>query len=131
MDECASLPSKVLVPDFHYTYGHDSYNFAVFTQSPPLRFSFGQEPDFLYTVRRGFHSYPVEVAPETRQCHDIVRHIHLGVKPCEPIRECIHCGACSLLQSTARSTLTISWEKRFVKSCMCGGHWKLRTREGR
>nr|KAG5706321.1 hypothetical protein BaRGS_026103 [Batillaria attramentaria] len=51
VDECASLPSKVLVPDFHYSYGHDSCSFAVFTQPPPLRFVFGNEPEFLLSLR--------------------------------------------------------------------------------
>jgi hypothetical protein len=126
LDECASLPSKMLVPDFHFSYGHDSYNFAVFSQPPQLRFTFGgSEPDFLYSVRKGYLEYPSEIAPDTRQKHDVVRHIQLGTSPRSPIRECIRCGACSLLQSATNSVLLKSWEKRFVAGCLCGGHWKL------
>lgn len=127
VDECASLPSKVLVPDFHYSYGHDSCSFAIFMQPPALRFTFGTEPEFLYAVRKSYLVYPSEVAPDTRQKHDIVRHIQLGVVPSRPLRECIRCGACSLLHSTTTSVLLRSWEKRFVVGCLCGGHWKLRT----
>ncbi|PVD34380.1 hypothetical protein C0Q70_05652 [Pomacea canaliculata] len=125
VDECASLPSKVLIPDFHFSYGRDSCSFAVFTQPPPLRFSFGKEPDYLYAIRKTFHVYPAETAPDTKQCHDIVRHIHLGITPCEPVRECIRCGAFSLLRTMARSTLLESWEKRFIRNCVCGARWKL------
>ncbi|KAL8606232.1 hypothetical protein ACOMHN_012864 [Nucella lapillus] len=125
VDECASLPSKVLVPDFHNSYGHDSCSFAIFTQLPALRFTFGTDPSFLYTQQKTYLTYPTEVAPNAGQRHDIVRHIQLGVTPSRAVRECIRCGACSLLQSTTTSVLLKSWEKRFVVECLCGGHWKL------
>ena len=125
LDDCSSLPSKVLVPDFHFSYGHDSCSFAVLTQPPQLRFTFGSEPEFLYTVRKGYVEYPSEVAPDSGQKHDVVRHIQLGVSTSRPTRECIRCGACSLLHSTTQSVLLKSWEKRFVAGCLCGGHWKL------
>ncbi|XP_071087064.1 mediator of RNA polymerase II transcription subunit 16-like isoform X1 [Haliotis cracherodii] len=126
MDECCHLPSKVIIPNMKQSFGEENYSFAIFSQQFPLSFFVGHEPDYLYNLKQS-RLYTTDVAMETRQHHDAVRHIHLGANPSGKVRECCRCSAMSLVHSTAKSLILKSWEQRFVKMCVCGGHWKMKS----
>ncbi|XP_050416380.1 mediator of RNA polymerase II transcription subunit 16 [Patella vulgata] len=124
-DECLLLPNQVLIPDIKQSFGGENYSYSVFSQQLPLFLSTGEEPDFLFTLQQTRALYIPESTVESRQKYDIVRQIHLGIKPSGPVRECCRCGSSSLLNAPANSSILKSWEQRFVKTCICGGHWKV------
>ncbi|XP_041359311.1 mediator of RNA polymerase II transcription subunit 16-like isoform X2 [Gigantopelta aegis] len=125
MDECCELPNKLSVPNMKQSYGEENCSYAIFGQDFPQMFSLGVEPDFLSETKRERCMYMPDGIVETTQKHDAIRHIHLGSRSLNGVRECCRCGALSLANMTAKTTTMKSWEQRFVKTCMCGGLWKL------
>ncbi|ESO93932.1 hypothetical protein LOTGIDRAFT_209457 [Lottia gigantea] len=124
-DECLLLPNQVLIPDIKQSFGAENYSYSIFTQQLPLSLKTRDEPEFLFTLQQSRLLYIPESTVESRQRYDIVRQIHLGLKPSGPVRECCRCGSFSLLNTPTNSAILKSWEQRFVKNCICGGHWKL------
>ncbi|KAL3879120.1 hypothetical protein ACJMK2_031431 [Sinanodonta woodiana] len=123
-DECCVLPSKVLIPSLNQSFCMDRNGFSIFTQQFPLSFTFGEEPDYLYQGRQSLYRFMPESPLARSQQHDIVRQIHLGVRPSETTRQCSRCGCQSLLRNIAKSDTMKAWEQRWAKHCLCGGHWK-------
>lgn len=125
-DECAVLPSKLLIPSINQSFHMDCNGFMVFTQQLPLMFKSGDTPDFILQRSKSKpHKFVTDTPINNNQKHDIVRQIHLGTRPSESMRQCCRCGCYSLLKSTANSQIMKAWEQRWVKQCLCGGHWKL------
>ena len=125
-DECAVLPSKLLIPSINQSFHMNCNGFSMFTQQLPLMFKGGDTPDFI--LQRGkskSHKIVTDTSTNNNQKHDVVRQIHLGTKPSESMRQCCRCGCYSLLKSTAKSQIMKAWEQRWAKQCLCGGHWKL------
>ena len=125
-DECAVLPSKLLIPSINQSFHMNCNGFSVFTQQLPLLFKGGETPDFI--LQRGKSRTPKFVTDthiNSYQKHDVIRQVHLGTKMSESMRQCCRCGCFSLLKSTANSQIMRAWEQRWAKQCLCGGHWKL------
>lgn len=127
LDDCCSLPSEMLVPNYKKTYGEKMNCYLAFSQPFPINYQFGVEPDFLFSPRYSSRMFPLDLCLDADQKYDCVRQIQLGVHPREPLRECVRCHSLSLKRkpSTTKSSLLRAWELRFVKACLCGGHWKL------
>ncbi|RUS82623.1 hypothetical protein EGW08_009616 [Elysia chlorotica] len=130
MDECCSLHSKVLIPNYKKSFGEEMNCYLAFSQPFPINYQFGVEPHFLLSGSSSHHHhhrpFPQDLCLDADQKYDCVRQIQLGVRPREPLRECVRCKALSLRRkpSATKSALLRAWELRFVKSCLCGGHWK-------
>ncbi|KAK6975326.1 mediator of RNA polymerase II transcription subunit 16-like isoform X1 [Biomphalaria glabrata] len=129
VDECCNLPSEILLPNYKKTFGEEMNCYLAFSQPFPINYQFGEEPDFLFNPRYSSRIYPLDLCLDADQKYDCVRQIQLGVNPKEPLRECVRCHSLSLRRkvSATKSSLLKAWELRFVKSCLCGGHWKLKT----
>ncbi|CAG5123124.1 unnamed protein product [Candidula unifasciata] len=127
LDECCSIPSKMLLPNYKKTYGEEMNCYLAFSQPFPINYQFGVEPDFLFNPRYSHRMFPFDLCLHAEQKYDCVRQTQLGVCPKEPLRECVRCCSLSLRRkpSATKSPLLRAWELRFVKSCLCGGHWKL------
>ena len=125
-DECAVLPSMLLIPSINQSFHKDCNGFTVFTQQLPLLFRGGESPDFIQQRNKSrSHKFIIDSPVSNNQKHDIVRQIHLGTRASENMRQCCRCGCYSLLKSMAKSQIMKSWEQRWAKQCLCGGHWKL------
>ena len=129
LEECCNLPSKMLLPNYRKSFGEEMNCYLTFTQSYTHTYQFGIEPDFLYNSGFPHRMYPLDLCLDANQKYDCVRHTQLGIHPREPVRECVRCRCLSLRRSPAltKSPLLRAWELRFVKWCLCGGHWKLRN----
>jgi len=112
-----SLPSKVLIPSLNQSFCIDRNGFPMFTQQFPLSFTFGEEPDYLYQGRQSLYRFMPESPLARSQQHDIVRQIHLGVRPSETTRQCSRCSYQSLLRNIAKSDTMKAWEQRWAKHC--------------
>lgn len=122
---------QVILPSFKRTFGEDMQCCLAFCQPFPINYQFGNEPDFLFNPRHSHHRfYPLELNTDNNHQYDCVRHIQLGVKPAEPMRECVRCRSVSLKRkvTAAKPSNLKAWELRFEKSCLCGGHWKLQDK---
>ncbi|KAH9519854.1 Mediator of RNA polymerase II transcription subunit 16 [Bulinus truncatus] len=128
LDECCNLPSEILLPNYKKTFGEEMNCYLAFSQPFPINYQFGDEPDFLFNPRYSSRFFPLDLCLDADQKYDCVRQIQLGVNPKEPLRECVRCHSLSLRRksSPTKSPLLKAWELRFVKSCLCGGHWKLK-----
>lgn len=125
-DECAVLPSMLLIPTVNQSFHMDCNGFSVFTQQLPLIFKAGETPDFiLQRSKSKSHRFVMDTLTTSNQKRDVVRQIHLGTRVSESMRQCCRCGCLSLLKSTAKSQIMKSWEQRWAKQCLCGGHWKV------
>ncbi|XP_005106027.1 mediator of RNA polymerase II transcription subunit 16 [Aplysia californica] len=129
VDECCNLPSKMLLPNYRKTFGEEMNCYLAFSQPFPINYEFGVEPGFLFNSRFPHRMFPLDLCLDAEQKYDCVRHMQLGVHPREQVRECVRCRSLSLRRNPAKtkSPLLRAWELRFVKSCLCGGHWKLQT----
>ena len=125
----------MLIPNYKKSFGEGMNCYLAFSQPFPINYQFGVEPHFLLTGSSSSSSasshhhhrpFPQDLCLDADQKYDCVRQIQLGVRPREPLRECVRCGALSLRRKPAatKSALLRAWELRFVKSCLCGGHWK-------
>ncbi|XP_052794233.1 mediator of RNA polymerase II transcription subunit 16-like [Mya arenaria] len=126
LDECSVLHSKVLIPSNTQSFRMDTNGFTVYTQNLPLMFKFDEEPEYLYQKKVSeSHRAMMDVTSSNSQHHDIVRQIHLGTRVSGETRQCTRCGCRSLLQCVGKSQTMIAWEQRWMRNCLCMGHWKL------
>ncbi len=126
LDECCLLPNHVLVPPVSEgLFGDTRYESSVFFQSHPMTYTFGEVPAH---AARGTGS-SAELPPgqaASRQKTDVIRQVSLGTSPVQPVKQCTRCGCMSLRSGpTAASSALRAWDMRWMRACVCGGHWKL------
>ncbi|CAG2118094.1 unnamed protein product [Medioppia subpectinata] len=129
LDECCLLPNQVLIPHLDLclkAIGVASP--ALFTNALPLQFDYFSEPSFLkFTAKT--HSIDGAVNCYAGRRIDVVRYVGLGASNQESsnLRSCSRCNAVSLLKPIMRSPATRAWDQRWIKNCLCGGHWRVNT----
>ncbi|XP_059470201.1 mediator of RNA polymerase II transcription subunit 16 [Neocloeon triangulifer] len=125
VDECLLLPSQVKIPQINSSSSTAVVMApALFYHPLPIQLEFGTEPENLQTPAE---SNPVEGALQTQQVIDCIRHIYLGKSPLI-VRVCCRCGGMSQAQthnSLRLSAAIKAWDQRWIKSCRCGGAWRL------
>jgi len=125
LEDCCLLPNKIVIPSMNQSFRLDDSGYAIFTQPIPQSFTFGDEPEYMYSRKKVKFPFLSDVLTESRQHHDIIRQVHLGARPSEGVRKCCRCGGFSLLKSLAKSPIMKAWESRWKKNCLCGGHWQV------
>lgn len=119
------LPSQVLIPQLQSPVINPRIGLispVLHYSNPPLKFIYGIEPEALKfcpelpTIEGGLTNDNIV---------DSVRHIQLGKHP-RSIRKCSRCGACSSVNSIARTAALRAWEHRWGNRCWCGGFWCLK-----
>ncbi|CAG0895486.1 unnamed protein product [Cyprideis torosa] len=134
LDECNSLRS---LSSSEMSLGFTPQGILALlpSASMPLKFEYRTTPATLQNASAHiFASYFGGASPQPGK-RDVVRHVHVvgkGNGPIRdhvvgkgnvPIRECTRCKAESYLYSFSRTAATRSWDHRWAKSCVCGGHW--------
>jgi mediator of RNA polymerase II transcription subunit 16 len=127
LDECCLLPNQVLIPHLDLclkAIGIGSP--ALFSNPLPLHFEYFVEPSFLkFTAKT--HSIDGSVNCYAGRRIDVVRYVGLGAANHDSsnLRSCSRCNAVSLLKPVMRSAATRAWDQRWIKNCLCGGHWRI------
>ena len=127
LDECCLLPNQVLIPHLELclkAIGVGSP--ALFSNVLPLQLEFFSEPSFLkFTAKTHIIDGAVNCYAGRRL--DVVRYVGLGAQSHDSsnLRSCSRCNAVSLLKPIMRSPATRAWDQRWIKNCLCGGHWRV------
>ena len=102
--------------------------------APRLQYEFGVEPGSEATMSEAAF---VEGAMPSTQAVDCVRQMYLGKSPYS-VKACTRCHSLTLHQfkykvdksssssSSSPAAVAKAWEQRWVRSCHCGGNWKIR-----
>ncbi|CAG2170254.1 unnamed protein product [Oppiella nova] len=129
LDECCLLPNQVLIPHLDLclkAVGVASP--ALFSNALPMQFEYFSEPSFLkFTAKT--HSIDGAINCYAGRRIDVVRYVGLGAinQESSNLRSCSRCNAVSLLKPIMRSPATRAWDQRWIKNCLCGGHWRVNT----
>ncbi len=125
LDECCLLPNHVLIPPVNDSlFGDTRYECSVFFQSHPVTYTFGEVPG--HAVKK--YSNGTDLPPGqslSQQKTDVIRQVTLGTDPVQSVKQCTRCGCVSLLSGLTKASALKAWDMRWVRSCVCGGHWKL------
>ncbi|KAK9886221.1 hypothetical protein WA026_015740 [Henosepilachna vigintioctopunctata] len=118
IDDCCELSSQVQI---HHTQLYSSNRTALASsqlaqQILPLQLEFGSEPEYL-SGKDESHS---------GQTVDSIRHLFLGKDP-RSIKQCVRCGSSTGIVSVTRTAAIRAWEQRWLRSCQCGGLWRMQT----
>ncbi|XP_054161333.1 mediator of RNA polymerase II transcription subunit 16-like [Oppia nitens] len=127
LDECCLLPNQVLIPQLNLclkAIGIASP--ALYSNVLPLQFEYFIEPSFLkFTAKTHLIDGAVNCYAGRRL--DVVRYVGLGAinQDTSNLRSCSRCNSVSLLKPIMRSPATRAWDQRWIKNCLCGGHWRV------
>ncbi|XP_065339940.1 mediator of RNA polymerase II transcription subunit 16 [Cloeon dipterum] len=123
IDECLLLPSQVRIPQISSSSSAAVVMTpALFYHPLPIQLEFGTEPE---NLQMPVENNPVEGAVQTQQVIDCIRHVFLGKSP-YAVRVCCRCGGMSQTHNSQRISAAIkAWDQRWIKSCRCGGAWRL------
>lgn len=125
LDECCLLPSQVMIPQMNPSSP------LVFIASPllpyqslPIQLEYGVEPDSLMYEPE---SPQIEGSLATDQSLDTIRHLYLGKQPLL-VKQCCRCGGktqASQISTPPRTAAIRAWDQRWLRSCRCGGPWRI------
>ncbi|KAK9731264.1 Mediator complex subunit 16 [Popillia japonica] len=117
LDECCLLPSQVQIQCLQ------QQNSRVVLASPqlaqqilPLQLEFQNEPECLAS----------NIDSSNGQTVDSIRHLYLGRTP-RVVKQCVRCGASAGTVQVIRSAAIRAWDQRWLKSCQCGGLWRMQV----
>ena len=130
LDECCLLPNHVLIPPVNEgLFGDIRYECSVFFQSHPMSYTFGEIPNHALPKSNSTTELP---AGQTlsQQKTDVIRQVTLGADPVQPVKQCTRCGCVSLLSGLTKASALRAWDMRWLRACVCGGHWKLDNADG-
>jgi mediator of RNA polymerase II transcription subunit 16 len=130
LDECVLLPNNVLIPQIQLALKPIGIcSPALFAQPMalqlPLRLHFYRDAPQLRTqIKIPMLDGAVRNSQNART--DVVRHIRLGngFSDAGNLRTCSRCDSVSLLQPPVKSSATRAWDQRWLRNCVCGGHWR-------
>ncbi|CAG9766408.1 unnamed protein product [Ceutorhynchus assimilis] len=115
VDDCCLLPSQVQVQQMQ------PLNNRTVLASPqlsqlilPLQLEFNTEPECLTNSSD----------LTTCQTIDSIRHLYLGKTP-RITKQCVRCGCSAGTTPVTRTAAIRAWDQRWLKSCQCGGQWKM------
>ena len=121
IDACCSLPNQIMIPQVDQTNTITAVAIpTLFYQSFPLQLEYGSVPNLTFVPELN----PVEGCMQNVQTTDAIRHVYLGKEPLF-VKQCTRCGAKSKMQNTTRTTAIRAWDQRWVRSCPCGGTWRV------
>ncbi|XP_073982952.1 mediator complex subunit 16 isoform X2 [Rhodnius prolixus] len=122
IDDCCLLPSQVMIPQMNPSTPIvciASPSFAY--QSFPMQLEYGVEPEFLVFEP---DQNILEGCLATDQNVDTLRHIYLGKQP-YLVKQCCRCGGKAQVQVSTRTAPIRAWDQRWLRSCRCGGTWRI------
>uniref|UniRef100_A0A8C8GQE1 Mediator of RNA polymerase II transcription subunit 16 n=1 Tax=Oncorhynchus tshawytscha TaxID=74940 RepID=A0A8C8GQE1_ONCTS len=109
IDECCLLPSMDWLP----------VNDGIICKlqgKQPLRLQFNKP----YSLPGLNSTAQVEIFSRM----DNLRCLHMGVCPTEESKALTRCGCVTMLRSPNKTNAMKQWEQRWIKNCLCGGHWR-------
>ncbi|XP_074042596.1 mediator complex subunit 16 [Leptinotarsa decemlineata] len=120
IDECCLLTSQVQIQLLQPS------NNRVVLGSPhlaqqilPLQLEFNNEPECLTSN--------VETPPG--QTVDSIRHLYLGRTP-RVVKQCVRCCSSAGIVQATRTAAIRAWDQRWLRSCQCGGLWRIQICSG-
>lgn len=129
LDECCLLSNQVLIPQLDlYLKAIGVASPSLFTNSLPLNFEYFVEAQFLkYNIKT--HQVDGAINCKAGRKFDVVRHVCLGSANGEVYnqRACTRCSSVSMVKPITRSAATRAWDQRWIKNCLCGGHWRVNS----
>ncbi|XP_014673128.1 PREDICTED: mediator of RNA polymerase II transcription subunit 16-like [Priapulus caudatus] len=90
------------------------------SQQQPYHFEYDVPPQ----QSTKYEEEPPEVTFRSQQKLDAIRKVQLGICPAISLKQCTRCSCMSALSIGVRSPATRWWDQHWVKSCLCGGHWR-------
>ncbi len=125
LDESCLLPTQVQPPPVNQgLFGDTQYECSILSQALPVTYTFGEIPSHAVRSSSGHSPLPAGQTT-TRQKVDVIRQVNLGVSPVESTKQCTRCACVSLLSGLTKASALQDWDMRWVRACVCGGHWKL------
>ncbi|XP_014283268.1 mediator of RNA polymerase II transcription subunit 16 [Halyomorpha halys] len=123
LDECCLLPSQVMIPQVNPTTPIVCIASPLLPyQTFPIQLEYGVEPDCLMFEPENTQ---LEGCLATDQSLDTIRHLYLGKQPFV-VKQCCRCGGKTQVQlSTPRTAAIRAWDQRWLRSCRCGGSWRI------
>ena len=128
LDECCSISSQVLITYTDTSLFGDirSYQSLLFLQTQPVNYIFGEAPTHLV---RNNPDLTYDGRIQSNEERDVIRHICLGEAPNKPVRVCSRCNSKSLPCNDMDESA--HWVRRWQRSCVCGGQWKLKHQQAK
>ncbi|XP_019881437.1 mediator of RNA polymerase II transcription subunit 16 isoform X1 [Aethina tumida] len=117
IDECCLLPSQVQIQPLQQTSNKIALACPQLSQQIlPLQLEFNNEPECLASSN-DIH---------TGQTVDSIRHLYLGRTP-RMIKQCVRCGSAAGTVPVTRTAAIRAWDQRWLRSCQCGGLWRMQV----
>lgn len=130
LDECILLPNNILIPQVQLALRPIGIcSPALFAQPSalhlPVSLNFFRDAPQLRTQIEVPQLDGAVRSPASARI-DVVRHIRLGngFADADNLRTCSRCDSVSLLQPPVKSSATRAWDQRWLRHCVCGGHWR-------
>nr|CAB3263728.1 mediator of RNA polymerase II transcription subunit 16-like [Phallusia mammillata] len=126
MNECSLLSCQLVIPPLEVIPPPNGILNHIRSYRGEAKFVFGEpQADMHLTSSRQQTMDYVNNSASSGKI-DALRRVFLGKTPNQDLKECTRCGITTMYNSMPRTTLKV-WDQRFIKSCLCGGHWRLVT----
>jgi len=125
IDECLMLPHKVMIPPLDTLHSPRGVLGCLYSLNSPLRFSLGVEPQLPINTPPPFlEGLTYTEGNNVTFKYDCLQKVFLGEFP-SSVKACTRCTAVTQPSSSPKSGFSRLWEKRWIRSCHCGGPWKV------
>jgi len=123
IDECLMLPHKVMIPALDTVQSSRGLAACLSSQSSPVTFVLGQEPDLPPTAPPPFMEGLTYTEDQNSNLfYDSIQKMYLGKHPSH-IKRCSRCTAVTQAAPTPKTSFGQLWQGRWSSNCVCGGPW--------
>ncbi|XP_060526788.1 mediator of RNA polymerase II transcription subunit 16 isoform X2 [Cylas formicarius] len=117
IDDCCLLPNQVQVQPMQQINNRTVLASPQLAQQTfPLQLKYNSEPDCLISNSESTGGQTI----------DSIRHLFLGKTP-RVVKHCVRCTGSAGTTHVTRTAAIRAWDQRWLRSCQCGGLWRVQV----